>query len=164
MKLILFISILPFAFKIAAQNRQLKIGFGNYEGFNVGFRHTYEKWTLEYGLGNDFNIYGQGYFTSLHGVVGKQILKNSILDNHQLFANFRSSVWNIENKSNVFSAVSLSAELFYKFKVSRNYQLGVYGGIIWSSVFRYERKNFQDIGYPKEWQPNFGFSLYYILK
>ncbi len=164
MRLILLVTILLFLFKLPAQNRQLKIGLGNYEGFNIGLRHNYEKWHLEYGFGNDLNIYKQGYLTSFHALAGKRLLKNRLSDQQQLFTNFRSLVWNIENKSNIFSAVSLSAELLYKLKLTDKYQLGIYSGVLWSSVFRYERKNFQDIGYPKEWQPNFGFSLYYNLK
>lgn len=147
-----------------SQNIDLKAGFGNYEAFNIGLRHTYKHWNIEYGYGNDLNVYNQGFFNVIHFGAGMPILKKQISDKHKLFVQVKTFIWNIENQSNIFSAVSISSEILYKRKLNKNYQLGIYSGIIWSSVFRYKRKNYQDIGFPKEWQPNFGLSLYYRLK
>lgn len=149
---------------VFSQNTQIKVGFGNYEGFNLGLCHNYKKWKLEYGLGNDLNIYQQGYCSSGHISAGMRIFNKYVSENQKVYAQFKTLVWNLENESNIFSVVSLSPELLYRYRINQKYQLGVYGGVVWSSVFRYKRKGFEEIGFPKEWQPGFGISLYYSLK
>ena len=149
---------------VFSQRLQVKTGFGNFEAFNIGLCHNFEKWRFEYGIGNDFNIYNQGYYSSLNFSIGKSILKKRKPGDDQLYFNFKSLVWNLENTDNIFSAVSLSTELLYTFKLGNLYHLGAYGGIAWSSVFRYKRKNYQNVGFPRDWQPNFGLTLYRNLK
>lgn len=161
---LVFIITISFSIKGISQNIELKAGFGNYEAFNIGLRHNYKNWSIEYGYGNDFNIYNQGFFNVVHFCAGMPILKKRISEKHKIFVQAKTFIWNVENRSNIFSAVSFSTELLYKTHLNKNYSLGVYGGLIWSSVFRYKRKNYQDIGFPEEWQPNFGLSLYYTLK
>ena len=34
-----------------AQKHQFKLGLGNYEGLNIGLRHSFSKFDIEYGLG-----------------------------------------------------------------------------------------------------------------
>ena len=63
--IILFFYI--FSFSISnAQKHQLKLGVGNYEGLNVGMRHSNSKFDFEYGLGTDFNVFNQGDFLIMH--------------------------------------------------------------------------------------------------
>ncbi len=162
--LLICILIIVIPANLLAQKKQFKLGYGNYEGFNIGLRHSLNKMSLEYGIGSDFNIFNQGTYWGLHIAAGKRTLKNKISKGVQLFTNIKSIVWNIENSSNSFSAVAFSAESLLKINLDEHYQLGVYGGVIWSSVFRYKRKTYQEIGFPKEWQPNFGLSIYYTLK
>lgn len=149
---------------LCAQTKQLKSGYGNYEGFNIGFRHSYKKISLEYGIGTDFNMFRQGLYSDIYFSIGKRTLKRTFNNNVQLFTNLKTVVWHLENSSNSFSATAFSAESLLKISLNDQYQLGVHGGIIWSSVFRYRRKTYHEIGFPKEWQPNFGLSIYYTLR
>lgn len=147
-----------------SQALEAKAGFGNFEGFNIGLCHTKGKYKFEYGLGTDFNIYKQGACNEIHASVGRSISGTGKILHRPAYLDFKALVWNIRNQSNVFSAVSLSGEGLYKFKIGNDYQVGIYGGIVWNSVFRYERRNYQDVGFVKDWQPNFGFTLYRKLK
>lgn len=149
---------------LIAQSKQFKFGYGNYEGFHIGLRHSYDKLSVEYGFGTDFNMFQQGLYSNIHIALGKRTLKQPINNGIQLFTNLKTVVWHIDNSSNSFSAVALSAESQLKIAITEQFQLGVHGGVIWSSVFRYRRKTYREIGFPKEWQPNFGLCLYYTLK
>ncbi|MBK7028016.1 MAG: hypothetical protein IPH45_01860 [Bacteroidales bacterium] len=147
-----------------SQKLEVKAGFGNYEGFNIGLNHNFNKYRLEYGLGSDLNVFGQGYSFSAHISGSKIILGGRTIAGNPVYLNLKAIAWNLSNKSNTFSAVSLSAEAFYKMKINELFSLGTFCGIAWSSVFRFERKNYQDVGFIKEWQPNFGFTLYRKLR
>lgn len=149
---------------VFSQSIEVKGGFGNYEGFNIGLNHTFDEWRLEYGIGNDLNIYSQGYYSALHVAVGKSVFKRIMPTNNPVYVGLKAVVWNLENQSNVFSAISFSGELSHKLRLSRSLQLGIYGGIVWSRVFRYRHKGYQEVGFTRDWQPNFGLAMYKKLK
>lgn len=160
---VIFILNLIVILNLISQNKQLTFGFGNFEGFNTGFQKYTEKLNYGFGLGTDMNIYDQGYMFCAYGSVGKPLLKRWSWTNERLNFRFKTSIWNIENPSNVFSAVSLIPELHYDFLLLDRVQMSIYSGIGWSSVFRYRRKSFFEIGWPKEWLPQFGVQLKYGL-
>ncbi len=150
--------------ELTGQSIQLKTGFGNYDAFNIGLKHNYNKWHMEYGVGSDFNIYDQGYYNAIHLSFGKQIIKSLESKNGKLNLNFKCFVWNLENQQNVFSAVTLGPELLYLFKKIKRCNFGLFGGLVWTSVFRYHRKTYTDVGFPKEFQANLGFQFYFSRK
>lgn len=147
-------------FRLSASDRWFKLGVGNYEGLHLGQRHNFSRWSLEYGLGTDLNVFDQGLYAALHLAAGKAFLRRFHSEKTRSFLQFKTLVWNIENRSNIFSAVSLNPEILIERELSPRYRLAVHGGLVWSSVFRYHRKNFNDVGFPKEWQPGIGLSVY----
>lgn len=143
--------------------RYLQGGIGNFEGFNIGFYHSIGKEHICYGYGNDLNLYGQGFYNCIYFGAGRNILQKSAWAFHRLSADLRFNIWNLENKSNVFSAVSFIPELHYTLPLKSKYNLRFYAGYAYSSVFRYKRKGYYEVGWPDEWMPNFGLTLQYLL-
>ena len=162
-KLIAFIILFSTAFSTYAWEKSIGLGFGNFEAFNIHMRRQTEKKVMEYGYGNDLNMYGQGFYNCIFGSVGKQALKKRINGSYQLYLHFRVLVWNLENKSNIFSAVTLGPKVEISKSLNKWYSISVYGGYTYSSVFRYKRKNYYEVGWPKEWLPDFGVSLKYCF-
>lgn len=149
--------------KLEASVRYLQFGFGNFEGLNIGFYHTIGKEHFFYGYGNDLNIYGQGYYNVIYFGAGRNILQRSVWTRKRISADLRISAWNIENKSNVFSAVSFIPELHYTLSLKTKFNIRFYAGYAYSSVFRYKRKGYYEVGWPDEWMPNFGINLQYLM-
>lgn len=149
---------------IFCQEREIMVGVGNYEAFNCGLRHHFKKFNFEYGLGTDFNIHQQGNYNVILLGLGKKICNKSNFKSHQLLVNCKNFVWRIKNRSNLFTAYAPSIGLSDEIKLKEKLSLSIYAGIIWNTVIKYERRTFQDVGYPKEWNANFGLSLYYRFK
>lgn len=146
-----------------AWEKSLRLGFGNFEAFHAAMRYQSAKRSFEYGYGNDFNIYGQGFYNCIFGSVGKPVLQKWIRTPYQLNLHFRVLVWNLENKSNIFSAVSFTPKIELSRSLGKRYAISAYAGYSYSSVFRYKRKGYFEIGWPKEWLPDFGLSLKYCF-
>jgi len=163
-KPILFLLILNSCYSLFCQKSEVKLGIGNYEAFNCGLRHNFKKFNFEYGIGTDFNLNKQGYYNVVHIGIEKGILKKNSFKNNQLLLNSRAFLWNIKNRSNIFTVFAPSFGLTNELKLGEKIKLGLYAGVIWNTVVRYERLTFQDVGYPKEWQANFGICLYYKIK
>lgn len=147
-----------------AAEKYLNGGFGNFEGINIGLHHQFGKKHLFYGYGNDLNLYGQGFYNCLYVGGGIKILQKYEWAKNKFSINLRTTIWNIENKSNIFSAISFFPELHYAIPLNEKFKLNIYGGYGYSSVFRYKRKGYFEVGWPDEWLPNFGVSLQYLLK
>lgn len=147
-----------------AGERYLQAGFGNFEGFNAGLLHKKGDNRLFYGYGSDFNIYGQGFYHCIFLGAGRNILQKYPWTMKRFSVNMCFNVWNLENKSNVFSVVSIIPELHYTLPLKTKYKLQFYAGYAYSSVFRYKRKGFYEIGWPDEWMPNFGFAVQCLLQ
>ncbi|NVO19860.1 MAG: hypothetical protein HXX13_09170 [Bacteroidetes bacterium] len=146
------------------QKLEVKAGFGNYEGFNLGLCNSFKKLRLEYGIGTDLNLYGQGFLIAAHASAGRILTLKKPSSIHSLSLNFKITAWKLSNKSNVFSALSPSVEFQYQRKISGHYRLGIFCGAAWTYIFQYERKTYEDVGYAREWLPNFGLTLYRKLK
>jgi hypothetical protein len=160
--IIIFVSL--FFKEIHAQKHQLKLGVGNYEGLNIGLRHQFKKLHFEYGLGTDFNVFKQGYYTNVHALLGKKLFKKRAEQPLQYFFQFKTLIWYIENPSNQFLNASFSPELMFKKKLNDDFEFAAYLGFVWTTNLKYVRKTYQEIGFPKEFQPGFGVQLYYQLK
>lgn len=143
---------------------KIQIGVGNFEGLNIGAVHTYQKTQVFYGYGNDLNLFQQGFYNVLYLGGGRKLLQRKNWAKEKLSLNMKLAIWNIENPSNIFSAVSFIPELHYKVSVFEKHSLNFYSGYAYSSVFRYKRKGFYEVGWPDEWMPNFGISFQYTLK
>jgi len=163
-KPISFLLFLNSCLPLFYQKSEVKIGIGNYEAFNLGLRHNFEKLNFEYGIGTDFNVHKQGFYNVVHVGIEKEIFKKISLKNNQLLLNSRVFLWNIKNRSNIFTVFAPSIGLINQLKLSEKIKLGIHAGVLWNTVIRYERLTFQDVGYPKEWQANFGICLYYKIK
>jgi hypothetical protein len=147
-----------------AQKHQFKLGLGNYEGLNIGLRHSFSKFEIEYGLGTDFNVFKQGYNNNVHALIGKRLFKKSDQPKNYYFVQFKSVFWHLENPSNRFINLSLSPEFLFKRNLNTKIDIGVYGGFVWTTNLKYVRKTYQEIGFPREFQPGFGVQLFYKLK
>ncbi len=163
-RIFLSIGLFSIGSSIHAQNKQLKLGIGNYEGLNIGMRHTFKKLHFEYGLGTDFNIFQQGYNTNVHVLLGKKLFKKRTEKDLQYFFQFKTLLWYIENPSNQFLNASFSPELMCKKKLNDNFEFAAYLGFVWTTNLKYVRKTYKEIGFPKEFQPGFGVQLFYQLK
>jgi hypothetical protein len=156
-------AILLMSLDTSGPSRSIVTGYGNFEGFNIGMRHHVKRNIYMYGYGNDLNMFGQGYYNCVFASIGRPLFKRHIHTPHMLSLHGRILVWNIENKSNIFSAVSFSPQLQYTRTINKHFSIAAYTGYVYSSVFRYRRKGYYEIGWPREWLPDFGISLHYKL-
>ncbi|MDP2174931.1 MAG: hypothetical protein Q8K70_03370 [Bacteroidota bacterium] len=160
----IYLLLIIFCQSIQAQPMQLKFGIGNYEGLNIGMRHTFKKLHFEYGLGADLNVFQQGYNTNVHALLGKKLFKKRAEQPLQYYFQFKTLLWYIENPSNQFLNASFSPELMIKKKLNSDFELAAYLGFVWTTNLKYVRKTYQEIGFPREFQPGFGLQLFYKLK
>ncbi len=161
MKLIcLVVCVFLSAFVADAQRLSIQAGYSNFEAFNIGVRHQSKKLLIRYGYGNDFNVFGQGYYNCIFGSLGRHLYK---ADKNAISLHGKVLVWNIENKSNIFSAVALAPQVEFSRKINDHFTASVCAGYVYSSVFRYKRKSFYEIGWPREWLPEFGMALQYCI-
>jgi hypothetical protein len=159
--LILCIVMLPAS--LVCQSNYISSGYGNFEGFNIGMRHETKKAIFRYGIGTDFNVFGQGTYNCVFGSIGRPLLKEQLHTSNILSLHGKILLWNIENPSNIFSAAAFSPQLQFTRKMDKRFYVSVYAGYVYSSVFRYKRKSYDEIGWPREWLPDFGFSVNYCL-
>lgn len=140
------------------------LGFGNFEGFNAGVYIPYGKMHFYSGYGTDLNIYSQGFYHNIYLGAGHSVLQKWKPAAKKLSMDLRISVWNIENPSNIFSALSFIPEIHYLMPLGDEFKVEFYAGFAYSTVFRYKRKGYYNVGWPDEWMPNAGINFQYLIQ
>lgn len=154
MKLLLLLIgfILPFGLSASP----IEAGFSNLEGFFINYHFGKKKIKFSAGPGWDMNLYNQGHQINLHGSCCKVLFHSKKNANKHVDARLKVIVWNLENKSNVFSAITFVPEINFALPLKKKHQLNLFCGYSYTSVFRYKRKSYDEIGWPIEWLPQFG--------
>jgi hypothetical protein len=150
--------------QLHAQKLMIKAGYGNYNAFNAGMSLNTSGYTFETGAGTDFNITGQGNYSEIHFIVGKRVGKKQIHSNSALYFYGKGIAWKLESSDHKLSAASLASGLMLRTKLSSKFQIGFDAGIIWNYMLQYKLKNYDNAGYIREWQPDFGITLYRQLR
>ncbi len=123
---------------------------------------NFKKLNFQFGYGNDFNIYKQGFNNAISITFGKKLFGKIFVKN-SLNMNLKNIFWRIKNPSNLFVNYSLCPEFSYEFKVKNNYSICLNAGIVGTSNLIYKRFQYKEIGFPKELQPEFGIKLFYKI-
>lgn len=151
--------LLVIALPLGLFSNPIDCGFSNLEGFFINYNFGKKKVKLSGGMGWDLNLYNQGHQINIHGSCSRNLLKSKVLKDKSLDICMKLVVWNLENKSNVFSALSLVPEIHFIRPLTKKIQLDLFCGYSYTSVFRYKRKSYYEIGWPYEWLPQFGTAL-----
>lgn len=154
--------LIVFTLPIGLISSPIEGGFSNIEGFFINYNLGKKKIKFSGGVGWDMNIYNQGHLINLHGSCFKPLFHSRKNTEKHLDLRMKIVVWNLENKSNVFSAVTLVPEFNFVFPLKKKYLLNLFCGYSYTSVFRYKRKSYYEIGWPFEWLPQFGVAFKFL--
>ena len=79
-----------------------------------------------------------------------------------LFIQLKLLTWHFNNKYNEFLVEGFNPELRLTYTINKRSLISLNGGILYNSPFYYDRKTYQEVGWPHEWQPS--FSVQYLIR
>lgn len=152
----LLLIMLP-VFADIARAQHVVIGLGQLECIHTGI--TYPLSSRFWGL----TTLGVGLPMRQQQVValGQKFILTSIpakrASNKLTFgAGFSLTAWYLNNRWNVFQNLSAGPELQLGYRPGRAGMLTAYAGWLWNNVLYYRRKTWEEVGWPRNWQPSFG--------
>jgi hypothetical protein len=139
-------------------------GVGNYEYVHIGLNRSIKKnYYLEAAVGiKPWGIskekYAMGYLC-FGGTILKQKERKI-----QPYLHLKLLVWDLDNPYNQFVFLGINPEIKFSYKINQRTQLAANIGAIYNNMLYYNRKTYEEVGWPKQWQPSFSVELLYRLK
>ncbi|MBI1307207.1 MAG: hypothetical protein GC181_11445 [Bacteroidetes bacterium] len=137
-------------------------GYGYYEGFFVGVQSNLTKHSLLYfstGLNTDPKFRSKSIAITL-GMEMSIRRKEKILSirKHPIALRLNTITWSRRDVNYQWYVQTISPQLVMKLSENGSLKkVKVFAGAAYNSVLWYKRKGFTNVGWPKEWQPDFGF-------
>lgn len=143
---------------------QVISGVGNYEEFYLGLeKNISSKGYLEGAIGlRPYNRAHEKYYMSYicYGERWVAERKRRLVPSRHLKLLF----WHLENDVYAFTFLGINPELRLSFSLNKKFTIYSSGGIVYNTMLAYNRKTYNDVGWPREFQPSFSLHLSYILK
>ena len=168
---LIFLFLLTIHFRAAAQQDTAApklyaiAGIGNYEYLWGGIGLTFEqKICTEAGFGIKPWYFGTTY-TQAHISAGMLLASEmKRIKNIAASVHVKCFAWQLENEFNYFMAIGIGPELRLSYKRIKRLHPALNIGGLYNTVIKYERKTFDEAGWPREFQPSFSVQLNYRLK
>lgn len=140
-------------------------GIGNYEsvysGVNIGFsgNHYFEAaigikpWNLE-----------KEVYAMMYADVGIPLFKKDELSVLKMYFQPKLITWYLNNDYNRFLFIAIGPELRFAYNFSPAIQLCGSAGLVYNAKLYYERKTYQEVGWPLEYQPSFSLQIAYRIR
>ncbi|HYV90750.1 MAG TPA: hypothetical protein VE978_03170 [Chitinophagales bacterium] len=140
-------------------------GAGNYEYLYSGFNFPFAtNFYLETAIGiKPWNLKTE-FYAMTYVDIGIPLFDSEHQPLLQLYLQPKFFCWYFNNEWNRFIFLGLAPEARLRYPISG--RLGLCGtvGVIYNLQLYYERKTYEEVGYPKELQPSFSLQLSYQLK
>ncbi|MEO6168120.1 MAG: hypothetical protein ABIO46_07480 [Chitinophagales bacterium] len=149
----------------AKHSLSLLAGIGNYEsvysGVNVGFsrNHYFEvavgikPWNLENEL-----------YVMMYADVGIPLFKKEELSVMKIYFQPKVITWYLNNDYNRFLFIAIGPELRVTYNLAHALQVCGSAGLVYNAKLYYERKTYEEVGWPLEYQPSFSLQIAYRLR
>jgi hypothetical protein len=137
----------------------LLIGAGNYEALYAGLQHKINKKEyLQFALGiKPLGLKREKYYSGFLCYGSKWIKKDDQLIIPAL--QIKTVLWVIDNRSYKFSFIGINPELALEVKLNEKLKLAAAAGVIYNTMVKYKRKTYENVGWPREFQPSFSMHL-----
>jgi hypothetical protein len=171
-KLIVFLSMLWFCLPAKANRDSIPsrvlftAGFGNYEYLHIGIDKNFLKHAryVEIGAGiNPFQFSTTKYVMAYLNL-GGYLFEKRKKKRTRWGIHVNNVFWHYSNKYNLFNVYGVGIALKCNYALTKKLEIHGQGGILYNSVLSYERKTFEEVGWPNQWQPSFNIQLKYRLK
>ena len=138
-------------------------GIGNYEYFHAGAQFILKnKNYFEVAGGiKPWNVTDQKYRMGFVSY-GFPFLKKKDTK-LKYFLQLKALLWNLDNDSYRFTMLGTAAEIKGEFPLGSTWSLFANAGIMYNNLLKYDRKSFEEVGFPKDFQPSFSLQLCYRL-
>lgn len=148
---------------VSADRLAIIVGAGNYEylhaGVNVPIKHRYY---FETSIGIKPWGFNERYMMG-YVCFGGQLLKEK-QKKIKPYLHLKLLCWDLDNAYNHFLFLAINPEIRISYAINERIQLcGNIGGL-YNSMLYYKRKTYEEVGWPKEWQPSFSLQLFYRIK
>lgn len=142
------------------------IGIGNYEYLHIGLDKNFQRTAryVEVGAGINPIRFSTDHYVMTYLNVGSYIftkLKNNKL---QWGVHINNILWHLSNPYNLFNVYGVGMALKCKWPLASNIELHTQVGWLYNTVVTYQRKTFEEVGWPKQWQPSFSLQCKFRLK
>lgn len=138
-------------------------GAGNYEylhaGVNIPIKHNYY---FETAIGIKPWGFNERYMMG-YVCFGGQLLKEK-QKKIKPYLHLKLLCWDLDNAYNHFLFLAINPEIRVCYTVNKRIQLCGNVGGLYNSMLYYKRKTYEEVGWPKEWQPSFSLQLLYRIK
>ncbi|MBL7811479.1 MAG: hypothetical protein JNL57_04575 [Bacteroidetes bacterium] len=143
--------------------QQFTVGVGHIECINSGLQYRITK--KIHGLSTaGVNLFNHNTTLCITQKFISPLFAQKFADQSgKLGCSLHISGWYYNNASNRFINLSFGPELQWIQKFS-NGSLALYGGMLWNNVPYYQRKTFENVGWPNNWQPSFGARWHFKSK
>jgi hypothetical protein len=139
-------------------------GLGNYEYLHAGINFPIKKkHYFEIAVGIKPWGFNDANYQMLYLCYGRKLFKE-VPRKINLFLHLKVLTWHYNNQYNEFVVLGVNPELRLTYALNKKYLLALNGGILYNSPFYYDRKTYQEIGWPNQWQPSFSLQFLYRLK
>jgi hypothetical protein len=140
-------------------------GIGNYEYLYSGFnfpiaRNNY----FETAIGIKPWSFQSEFYAMMYIDAGIPIFDQDHAPLLKLYLQPKIIIWYFNNEWNRFVFLGVGPEARLIYPINSRLHLGGSLGIIYNMQLYYERKTYEEVGYPKELQPSFSLELFYRLK
>ncbi len=142
------------------------LGGGNYEYLHGGLKITNKKeYYFETAIGlKPWRFSEEKYFM---GYVAFGSDYPVIKEKQRLFVpslQLKLLIWDLDNKFNHFLFWGVTPEVGLSYRLNEKIKIKVNGGVAYNMQIIYQRKTYEEVGWPKDWQPTFSIQINYKLK
>ncbi|MBA3704411.1 MAG: hypothetical protein H0W84_00480 [Bacteroidetes bacterium] len=140
-------------------------GMGNYEylhvGLNVVLKHKYY---FETAVGIKPWGFRERYMMGYICFGGRFLKEKEKIKKLKPYLHLKLLCWDLDNAYNHFLFLGINPEIRIAYTLKKRLQLcGNIGGAYNTKLY-YKRKTYEEVGWPKEWQPSFSIQFLYLIK
>ncbi len=161
-----FLSFNALALQTDSLNKKtaLFIGFGNYEYLHIGISYSVkQKHYAELAVGIKPWAFNKSNYQMAYFCLGTMLSETKT---YKLTPSIhlKCIIWSFDNEFNKFVVLGINPEFRITKKIKNQYTLSLNAGALYNSPLTYKRKTYEEVGWPKEWQPSFSVQFLYFIK
>ena len=147
--------------------RQVKmiVGVGNYEYLYSGINMQIFKIAYaEFAIGIKPWNFSSEFYAMTYLDAGLSLFNNAKHPVIRTYLQPKAVTWYFNNDFNRFVFIGLGAELRLVYSITDKIEAAGSAGALYNFELYYERKTYEEVGYPKELQPSFSVQFLFSLK
>jgi len=139
-------------------------GVGNYEYLYAGLNIPILKTSYtEFAIGIKPWNFSSEFYAMMYFDVGLPLFETGKHHLLRAYLQPKAVTWYFNNEYNRFVFIALGGEIRLTYSLNRKIDLSASAGALYNLELHYERKTYEEVGYPKELQPSFSVQLAFPL-